>query len=240
MKTAFVTLEAKNEASAAALKASLLNLQRLSMNEPGVIAYEIFQPESETLTFHVRESWKDQTSFDVHCATPHLLQFGKDTANWLTRPFTVSMLTEITENNTASHNAAIIQGLYEAVNRKDLDYIRALGADFSEWLDVPFNYTSTGKNGIIDPWVSWFGIFPDATCEVKSLSAFGNTVIAQGIGRGTHKGDFHSPAGLIPPSGVAMQVNFCDVYVLKDGCIARADSYFDFYGLLQQLSPNRK
>ena len=132
-------------------------------------------------------------------------------------------------------NGEIIRGLYEAVNNKDLDYIRSLGASFSEWLDVPFNYTTYGESAIVDPWASWFVIFPDASCEVKSLVELGDHVIAQGIGRGTHKGDFNSPAGLLKPSGVAMQVNFCDVYRLRDGKIERADSYFDFYGLLMQL-----
>ncbi|GGH64502.1 quinol monooxygenase YgiN/predicted ester cyclase [Filimonas zeae] len=239
MKTAFVTLKAKDQESADALQASLFTLQRLSVNEPGIIAYEIFRSEDEPLQFNVRESWKNAAAFEQHCNTPHLEKFVSDTKGWLTEPFSAQMLTEVTERPAGTSNAAIIQGLYDAVNNKNLDYIQNLGADFSEWLDVPFNYTTTGKNAIIDPWVSWFGIFPDATCEVKSLTAFGNTVIAQGIGRGTHKGDFHSPAGLLKPSGVAMQVNFCDVYVLKDGCILRADSYFDFYGLLKQLAPEK-
>jgi quinol monooxygenase YgiN/ketosteroid isomerase-like protein len=238
MKTAFVTLNSRNQQSANALKESLLNLQRLSVNEPGIIAYEVYQSPDQPLTFFVKESWKDAASFEQHCSTPHLQKFVTDTNEWLTAPFTAQMLAEVSETTSGS-NAAIIQGLYDAVNKKDLAYIEKLGADFSEWLDVPFNYTTTGKKAIIDPWVSWFGIFPDATCEVKSLSAFGNTVIAQGIGRGTHKGDFNSPAGLIKPSGVAMEVNFCDVYVLKNGCILRADSYFDFYGLLKQLTPKQ-
>ncbi|HKO79876.1 MAG TPA: ester cyclase [Chitinophagaceae bacterium] len=133
-------------------------------------------------------------------------------------------------------NETVIRGLYDAVNNKDLDYIRNLGANFSEWLDVPFNYTTTGESAIIDPWVSWFGIFPDASCEVKSLVALGDYVVAQGIGRGTHQGVFNSPAGPLSPSGVKMQVTFCDVYKLKDGKIERADSYFDFYNLLNQLT----
>jgi len=87
-----------------------------------------------------------------------------------------------------SKNAEIIKGLYVAVNEKNLEYIENLGADNSEWLDVPFNYTSKGPRAIIDPWKSWFDIFPDATCEVQSLVSLGDYVVAQGIGRGTHKG----------------------------------------------------
>lgn len=239
MKTAFVTMHAKDNDSAASLQSSLLNLKALSNSEPGQIEYEIFQSETNPCDFFVRESWEDETALTRHLNTPQLQQFSADTAQWLTQPFEAMMLKTITGNAGNRSNAEIIRGLYDAVNKKDLDYIRDMGAGFSEWLDVPFNYTTTGKDAIIDPWVSWFNIFPDATCEVKSLIALGDYVIAQGIGRGTHKGDFHSPAGLIKPTGVSMQVNFCDVYQLMNGKIKRADSYFDFYGLLQQLQAGK-
>lgn len=49
---------------------------------------------------------------------------------------------------------------------------------------------------------------------------------------------FDSPAGRLEPTGRSMEVQFCDVYRLADGKIARADSYFDFYGLLQCLRPD--
>ncbi|WP_115576217.1 nuclear transport factor 2 family protein [Xanthomonas campestris] len=133
-------------------------------------------------------------------------------------------------------NEQLIRELYDAVNSKDLQTIASYGAPESEWLDVPFNFTTYGINAILDPWKSWFGIFPDATCEVRSIIAIDDYVIAQGIGRGTHLGIFNSPAGELQPTGRPMQVNFCDVYRLKDGKIARADSYFDFYDVLKQLT----
>ena len=136
-------------------------------------------------------------------------------------------------------NASLIRKLYDAVNRKDLKTIANFGAPSSEWLDVPFNFTSKGPSAIIDPWKSWFGIFPDAACEVRSLVALGDHVVAQGTGRGTHLGVFKSPAGDLQPTGRRIEVNFCDVYRLEDGKIIRADSYFDFYGLLKQLAPER-
>ncbi len=132
-------------------------------------------------------------------------------------------------------NECLIRSLYDAVNRKDLATIASYGSVESEWLDVPFNFTSRGVNAIIDPWKSWFDIFPDASCEVQRLTVLGDHVVVQGIGRGTHRGVFSSPAGILPPTGRPMRVQFCDVYQLRDGKIIRADSYFDFYGLLQQL-----
>jgi predicted ester cyclase len=134
-------------------------------------------------------------------------------------------------------NAARIRSLYDAVNRKDLKHIEGFGAPHSEWLDVPFDYLAKGERAIIDPWQNWFNIFPDANCEVRSLVALGDTVVAQGFGRGTHQGVFKSPAGILQPTGRKMEVRFCDIYRLENGKIARADSYFDFYGLLRQLAP---
>ena len=139
------------------------------------------------------------------------------------------------DSQAPSRSEALIRRLYDAVNKKDLDTIAAYGASFSEWLDVPFNYTTKGERAIIDPWKSWFDIFPDATCEVRSIAAMGNHVVAQGIGRGTHRGVFNSPAGVLQPSGKAMTLGFCDVYELRGEKILRADSYFDFYGLVNQL-----
>lgn len=141
------------------------------------------------------------------------------------------------QSASGERSAALIRRLYDAVNRKDLAVIESYGASFSEWLDVPFDYTTKGERAIIDPWKSWFDIFPDATCEVRSLVALGNHVVAQGIGRGTHRGTFNSPAGVLLPTGRPMQVAFCDVYELRGDKILRADSYFDFYGLVNQLLP---
>ena len=65
------------------------------------------------------------------------------------------------QTSSETRNAQAIRKLYEAVNTKDLNYIKSLGDEKSEWLDVPFNITSKGENAIIDPWKSWFDIFPD-------------------------------------------------------------------------------
>jgi ketosteroid isomerase-like protein len=79
----------------------------------------------------------------------------------------------------------------------------------------------------------------DSLLNLLALSGTEHGKVAYEVFRGTHKGVFHSPAGTLQPSGVSMQVNFCDVYKLRQGKIERADSYFDFYGLLRQLAPDK-
>ena len=79
----------------------------------------------------------------------------------------------------ASTQSQCLEGhdqLSDLVSSSPSGVIAAYGASFSEWLDVPFDYTTKGERGIIDPWKSWFDIFPDATCEVRSLVAAGRPV----------------------------------------------------------------
>ncbi len=136
-------------------------------------------------------------------------------------------------------NKATIEGLYEAVNQRNFDYLAALGTPKSEWFDVPYNFTDTGDSAIVRPWKGWLDVFPDSVSEVQSLVALGDHVVAQGITRATQRGVFPSPAGDLLPDGGHMEVRFCDVYRLDNGKIIRADSYFDFYGILKQLAPDK-
>lgn len=98
MKTAFVTLHAKNGDAAQSLEKSLLHLQALSRQEPGMVHYEVFRSETAPLDYFVRESWKDGEAFERHINTPHLQQFIADTGNWLTQPFEAVMLSELSVN----------------------------------------------------------------------------------------------------------------------------------------------
>jgi predicted ester cyclase len=153
----------------------------------------------------------------------------------LTQPF--KFLTIF--NMTQSTNQAIIEGLYEAVNQRDFDYLAALGAPESEWFDVPYDFTDTGESAIVRPWQGWLAIFPDSVSEVQRIVSLGDQVVAQGITRATQQGVFPSPAGDLPPTGGRMEVRFCDVYRLENGKIIRDDSYFDFYSILKQLAPEK-
>ncbi|ADG11420.1 hypothetical protein B7G68_15260 [Caulobacter segnis] len=136
-------------------------------------------------------------------------------------------------------SAEHIRRLYDAVNAKDLATIAAFGCEESEWLDVPFDYLATGARAIIDPWAAWFGYFPDSYSDPVHITALGDTVVAQGLTKATHKGAFPSPAGRLDPTGRTIEVRFCDVYRLRGDKIIRADSYFDFYSLLRQIAPER-
>lgn len=151
MKTAWITLDAKDSESAQNLKDSLLNLLALSGSEPGKVAYEVFTAESDENQFHVKESWSDGKAFETHLNTPHLKAFTADINDWLSGPMQATMLQKVEPFD----NKQVIEKLHQAVNAKNLEYIRSLGADFSEWLDVPFDY---GKIERADSYFDFYGL----------------------------------------------------------------------------------
>lgn len=132
-------------------------------------------------------------------------------------------------------NAAVIHGLYNAVNQRNFEYLNTLCDAGSEWFDIPFNNTITGEASVTATWQGRFSIFPDATCEIKSLVAHDNYVIVQGVERGTHKGMFTINDEHIEPSGLTIEIGFCDVYYMNDGKIIKANSNLDVYTLFDQI-----
>lgn len=132
-------------------------------------------------------------------------------------------------------NAAVIQGLYTAVNERNFEYLTALCDEGSEWLDIPFNNKANGHTSGKVMWQNRVSIFPDATCEIKNLVAHDNYVIVQGVERGTHEGIFTIYEEEAEPTGLYVEVGFCDVYYMNDGKIMKANSNLDVFALFTQI-----
>lgn len=132
-------------------------------------------------------------------------------------------------------NAAVIQELYTAVNQRDFEYLDTLCDAGSEWFDIPFDKRVIGESSVTVAWQNRFSIFPDATCEIKNLVAHDNYVIVQGVERGTHRGIFTIYEEEVEPSGLHVEIGFCDVYYMNDGKIIKANSNLDVYALFTQI-----
>ncbi|PZR07766.1 MAG: hypothetical protein DI539_23345 [Flavobacterium psychrophilum] len=132
-------------------------------------------------------------------------------------------------------NAATIQRLYTAVNQRDFEYLDTLCDAGSEWFDIPFDKKVTGALSLTVAWQKRISIFPDVVCEIKNLVAHDNYVIVQGVEKGTHQGIFTIYEEEAEPTGLYVEVGFCDVYYMNDGKIVKANSNLDIYGLFTQL-----
>ena len=57
---------------AAAAKKLLVELAAATRNEPGCIAYELYQRPDALHEFHTMEQWNSQGDVDAHMKTPHI------------------------------------------------------------------------------------------------------------------------------------------------------------------------
>ena len=77
--------------------------------------------------------------------------------------------------------------------------------------------------------------FPGATIEAKRTWESGDTIVAEGVYRGTHSGPMVGAAGTIPPTGKNIALEFTDVFKVRDGKAVEHRIYFDQGELMQQL-----
>lgn len=74
--------------------------------------------------------------------------------------------------------------------------------------------------------------FPDGKINLTQVIAAGdNSVVAEFLGTGTHKGEIMGLA----PTGRKVSVPICEVLEFRDGKIIAEHEYFDMLTMLQQL-----
>lgn len=132
-------------------------------------------------------------------------------------------------------NADIIRSIYDSFNKGNLEGIFAILDPAMQLIDVGLGRTFHGRDGFLEWLDPWEKGAPDGKAFLKSLIHQGDLVAVEHSHRGTHTGPFATPMGVIPASGRAMEVQFCEVFELKNGMIAVWRNYWDLWGFLQQL-----
>ena len=128
----------------------------------------------------------------------------------------------------------IVKEYLEAWNNRDFDRMRDL---------MHRDYTYTGGDGQEQKGPEagltmsrlFASAFPDGRISVINIKEFGDTVLAEFIGRGTHKGDLMG----IAPTGRSISIPVCDVFEVRDGKIYREREYMDMATMMTQLGVTR-
>jgi quinol monooxygenase YgiN len=77
------------------LVATLHSLVEATTKEPGCIRYELNQRVDDPRRISFVEKWKDQKTFDEHCAMPYIKHFFDDLRPQLVEEFEVKLYQEI-------------------------------------------------------------------------------------------------------------------------------------------------
>jgi steroid delta-isomerase-like uncharacterized protein len=82
---------------------------------------------------------------------------------------------------------------------------------------------------------AFMAAFPDSRMDVSRMVTAGDEVWVTGSFRGTQTGDLVGEQGTIPASGKAIDLPFAEVFTIRDGRIARQETYWDQLALMAQI-----
>lgn len=128
----------------------------------------------------------------------------------------------------------IAKDYVEAWNNRDFDRMRGL---------IHRDYTYTGGDGREQKGPEaglavsqmFASAFPDGRMDVVNMKEAGDTVLVEGIGHGTHRGDLIG----IAPTGRSVTIPVCEVFEVRDGKIHREREYMDMATMMTQLGVTR-
>lgn len=135
----------------------------------------------------------------------------------------------------AQDNVRLVQDLFDAVNRHDVDGALSLVDPNVEWVNMATGETFRGPGGFRRILQEWWRTFPDNSVEIVDLIAGQDGATVEYIGKGTHDGPLTGPSGEISPTGRHVEMQFCDVYKIKNGKIVSGHIYYDLETLMRQL-----
>jgi steroid delta-isomerase-like uncharacterized protein len=134
-----------------------------------------------------------------------------------------------------SRNAEVVRSLYEAFNQRDLARALANLAEDCTLEDVALGQTFRGRDGFRQWLFNWATGLPDARAELTRLLVADDWVVTEHVGRGTHSGPLRGPTGVLEPTGYAIQLNWAELFQLRDGQIRLMRAYWDAAALLRQV-----
>jgi ketosteroid isomerase-like protein len=141
-----------------------------------------------------------------------------------------------TTTTTTTDAEAVVRAAYHAAEGAVLD-IEGFKALFAE--DGVFNNVVAGESyrgeHLGDLVVFMGKLAPDLHRELHRVNVAGNVVTVELSIRGTVTGPFETPAGVIAPSGVELDIPTADFWYLDDGKIKVFNCYVGVSVMLAQL-----
>lgn len=136
---------------------------------------------------------------------------------------------------TVTDVASLVQEVYDAYNDRQFDRAAELVTDDFELTMVSTGQTFNGPDGLRQFLQAWATGFPESSVEVTNIIAGESQAAIEYTGRGVHDGPLQTPAGEIPATGRQVELQFCDVFNIRDGKLAGGSTYFDMATMMRQL-----
>lgn len=126
----------------------------------------------------------------------------------------------------------VIEEAFEAWNERDWERFSSYLADDITLVHPRLPEPLKGKEAYVEYDRRLIEAFPDGQCQTKTLAACGNTVVAEIVFKGTHKGQFAD----FPPTGRQVAIPFVEVFEVTNGRVTEVRRYIDWHTVTQELS----
>jgi predicted ester cyclase len=136
--------------------------------------------------------------------------------------------------STQSEAKAIAERGLKSFNAHDMEAIARDAAPDIEGT-APGGTNIKGPQAIKEFNQNFVTAFPDARVEAKKIHAAGNTVVVEGVFRGTHNGTLKTPMGDLPATGRKVEGEYVQIVDIDRGLIKRSHLIYDQVQLLTQL-----
>ena len=128
--------------------------------------------------------------------------------------------------------STVVQSFYDRWREGDLDQARALFTDDAV-IVTPAGMMDLDAHEQMGR--SFMSAFPDSHMDVVKMVSVGDDVWVTGNFRGTQTGDLAGEQGTIPASGRSIDIPYAEVFTIRDGRIARQETYWDQMTMMGQL-----
>ncbi len=135
----------------------------------------------------------------------------------------------------ANEHGEIARRLYGHFNRNELAEAAAYAADDVEWVEHGFGRVAKGRDQFVEFMRGWRDAFPDATVEVVRQLSGDDGVTNECIYRATHTRPMETPSGIVEPTGNRIEVEFVEVWRIRDGKVVSGHNYIDSATVMRQL-----
>ena len=136
---------------------------------------------------------------------------------------------------TGHEHSELARRLYEHFNRNELDEAAAHAAEDVEWVEHGFGRVAKGRDQFVEFMRGWKEPFPDGTVEVVRQLAGDDGVTNECVYRATHTRPLETPGGSVEPTGNRIEVDFVEVWRIRDGKVVSGHNYVDSATIMRQL-----
>ncbi len=129
----------------------------------------------------------------------------------------------------------LVKDLHDSFSNNNFEKTLSMAADDVVVEAYALGATFKGKEEFNQFMQGFKMAFPDMRIKYDSVVSNDNTVAVEFTATGTHTGNLHTPAGVVPPTGKSVSLKVAEVQTWENDKLKSIHNYQDSASLMRQL-----